>query len=277
MSNVTTDAPLSRVRPRPRLRPRTGPGPLPAGGGLTGAVAAEWTKLWSLRTPYVCLAAGILLTGVFTFYYGSLARIDDEPLQPLGNAPACSVLLGQFVFVVLAMTTVTGEYVTGSVRTSLLWVPVRYRVQLAKSAVVAAVCFPAGTACAVLGMAVAWTPFRGHATFAPAEAASQALATGLYCALIGVLTVGVSFALRSAAATLSVLFVLLSGLPSACTALGGGFLLAVNDYLPQTAGGHFTIVDGLAPYPPVAAILIMAAWAAAAQLAGRSVLRLRDA
>ncbi|MFI1284252.1 ABC transporter permease [Streptomyces sp. NPDC020858] len=245
-------------------------------GGLVGAIGAEWTKLWSVRAPYACLLAGLLLTGVFTYYYGSLARINDKPIQPLGNAPVSSVVLGQFVIVVLAMTTVTGEYATGSVRTSLQWVPVRHRMQLAKAVVAAVVAFAAGVLFAVLGMAVAWTSFRGHAVFDPATAISQVLAMGLYCALTAVLTVGVSFALRAGAGTLSALFVLIFALPAMCTALGGPFLLTVHDYLPQTAGSHFMLADGRAPYPTVAAILIVLAWTAAAHLAGRFVLRRRD-
>ncbi|MFD6973241.1 ABC transporter permease [Streptomyces sp. NPDC059949] len=244
--------------------------------GLVGAIGAEWTKLWSVRAPYACLLAGLLLTGVFTFYYAALARINDQPIQPLGNAPVSSVVLGQFVIVVLAMTTVTGEYATGSVRTSLQWVPVRHRMQLAKAVVAAVVAFAAGVLFAVLGMAVAWTPFRGHAVFDPATAIPQALAMGLYCALTAVLTVGVSFALRAAAGTLAALFVLIFALPALCTALGGPFLLTVHDYLPQTAGSHFMLADGRAPYPTVAALLIVLAWTAAAHLTGRFVLRRRD-
>ncbi|MET9604182.1 ABC transporter permease [Streptomyces sp. NPDC006512] len=250
---------------------------VPAGGGLAGAVAAEWAKLWSLRTPYVCLLAGTLLTVVFTFYYGSIARINDKPVQPLGNAPVSSVMLVQFVIVVLAMLMVTSEYGTGSIRTSLLWVPVRHRVQLAKSLVAAGVSFAAGVLYTVLGMAVAWIPFRGHASFDASEAAAQTLAVGVYCALTAVLTVGAAFALRTAAGTLSAVFVVLSVLPSMCTALGGPFLLAVNEYLPQTSGGHFMLGSGSGPHPPSVGLLIVVAWTAATHLAGRFVLRRRDA
>ncbi|MFJ3965564.1 ABC transporter permease [Streptomyces sp. NPDC090036] len=252
------------------------PSSAPSGGGLAGAVRAEWTKLWSVRTPYVCLLAGILLTGVFTFYYGSVARINDKPVQPLGNAPVSSVVLGQFVVIVMAMAMVTGEYASGSVRTSLQWVPLRHRVQLAKAVVAGAVAFATAVLFAVLGMAVAWAPFRGHASFDPGKAVSQTLAMGLYCALIAVLTVGASFALRSAVGTLSAVFALVSALPGICLGLGGPFLLAVHDGLPQTAGGHFMLADGDAPYPPAAGFLILLAWTAAAHLTGGFVLRRRD-
>ncbi|MEU9482120.1 ABC transporter permease [Streptomyces decoyicus] len=261
---VTVDAP-GRSAPRH------------SGGGFAGAVASEWTKLWSIRTPYVCLLVGVVVSVIFTFYYGSIARINDKPVQPVGNAPVSSVVLVQFALVILAMTTVTSEYATSSIRTSLLWVPVRHRVQLAKSLVTAVVAFVAGVVSGVLGMATAWVPFRGHATFEASKAISQLLAMGLYCALIAVLTVGVSFALRTAAGSVAVLFFLISALPSMLTGLGGPVLLAINDYLPQTAGGHFMLSDGAAPYPPPVAILIVLAWTAVAHLTGRFVLRGRDA
>ncbi|MFJ5811170.1 ABC transporter permease [Streptomyces sp. NPDC093093] len=257
--------------------PPTSPATSLRAAGLTGAVRAEWSKLCSLRTPYICLLVGVVLTGVFTFYYGSLARINAKPVQPLGNASVSSVVLGQFVIIVLAMTMVTGEYVTGSVRTSLLWVPVRHRMQLAKSLVAAVVSFVAGVVFAVVGMAVAWIPFRGHASFDLFQATGQALTQGAYCALVAMLTVGAAFALRTAAGTLSAVFVLVSFLPSMCTALGGPFLLAVDDYLPQTSGIHFMLGKAEGPYPSPVGILIVAAWAAAAHLAGRAVLGRRDA
>ncbi|MEU2793867.1 ABC transporter permease [Streptomyces sp. NPDC007100] len=248
-----------------------------AGGGLAGAIVAEWVKLRSVRSPYICLVAGVAVTAVFAFYYGSIARINDAPRQPVGNAPVTSLLVGQFVFVVLAMITVTSEYATSSVRTSLLGVPVRHRVLLAKAVVNAVVAFAGGVLFGVLGMAVAWAPFQGHATFAVSEAAVQLCAMGLYCALVAVLAVGVSFALRASAGALTALFVLVSAAPSALTGLGGDVLLTLNDYLPQTAGMHMMHGGADAPYPAVVAALIVVAWTAAAQVAGLLMLQRRDA
>ncbi|MET9918430.1 ABC transporter permease [Streptomyces sp. NPDC006435] len=247
------------------------------GGGFRGAFAAERTKLWSIRTPYVCLVTGLVVTGIFTFYYGSIARINDKPVQPVGNASVSSVVLTQFALVVLAVTMVTSEYATSSVRASLLWVPVRHRVQLAKALLSALVGLVAGVVFGVLGIALAWGPFRGHADFELSEAVSQILAMAVYCALIGVMAVGVSFALRTAAGAVAVLFFLISALPSMLVGLGGPVLLAINDYMPQTAGGHLMLGDGSAPYPAAVSLLILVAWTAAAHAAGAWVLRRRDA
>ncbi|MGA5198399.1 ABC transporter permease [Streptomyces exfoliatus] len=246
-------------------------------GGFAGAVASEWTKLWSVRTPYLCLVAGLAMTGVFTFYYASIARINEYPVQPVGNAAASSAVLVQFAVVVLAMVTVTSEYSTGSVRASLLWVPRRHLVQAAKALVAGAVAFIAGTVCAALGMAVAWGPFGGRASFEAGTAVGQVLAVGLYQALVAVLTVGVAFATRHPAGALSILATLLWGLPSVLLGLGGPTLAAVNDVLPQGAGDHFMRVGTDAPHMPATAVLIVAAWATGAQMVGLYVLRRRDA
>ncbi|CAM5443276.1 ABC transporter [Streptomyces spiroverticillatus] len=246
------------------------------GATLASAIGSEWAKLWSVSTSTACLLAGLALTGVFAFYYASIARINAHPLQPLGNAPVSALTLGQFTLLVLAMATVTGEYATGSARASLLWVPVRARLHLAKSAVTAAVAFAAGTGFGAVGLAVAWGPFGGRATFDAAQSATQVLAMGVYCALLAVLAVGVALALRTAAAALSVLVVLVAGLPVMCTGLGGPLLTAVNDLLPQTAGTYF-MRGGDTPYPAPVGLLIVLGWAVAAHLAGLVVLRRRDA
>lgn len=271
---TTATTPGERTDPPQAVRETPGRG---APGGFAGAIACEWTKLWSVRAPFLCLLAGLAITGVHTFYYASIARINDHPIEPVGNAAASSAVLTQFVFVILATVAVTSEYSTGSVRAALLWVPRRHRVQVAKVLVVAAVSFVAGSVYAVVGAAVAWGAFDGRASFEAGTALRQVLSVGLYQALVAALAVGAAFATRHPAGALSVLVALLWALPSVLLGLGGPALAAVNDYLPHGAGDHFVRVGAEAPYPSVTAILIVAAWAAAAHLAGLYVLRRRDA
>ncbi|MGW1119822.1 ABC transporter permease [Streptomyces tanashiensis] len=246
-------------------------------GGLAGAVASEWTKLWSVRAASLSLVAGLVITGVFTFYYASIARINEHPVQPVGNAAASSVVVTQFVFVVLAVVAVTSEYTAGTVRASLLWVPRRHRVQAAKALVAGVVAFLGGGAFAVVGTAVAWSAFDGRASFDAGTTLGQAVAVGVYQGLVAVLTVGVAFAARHPAGALSVLVTLLWALPSVLLGLGGDTLAAVNDRLPHGAGDHFLRVGGDGPYSSATAVLIVAAWTAAAHLIGLYVLRRRDA
>ncbi|MEF9886716.1 ABC transporter permease [Streptomyces sp. P9-A4] len=264
---------------RPADLPHTGPGTPGRGapGGFTGAVAAEWTKLWSVRAAWLCLLTGLAITGVFTYYYASIARINEHPVQPVGNAAASSAVLVQFAVVVLATVAVTSEYATGSVRASLLSVPRRHRVHAAKALVAAVVAFVAGTAFAVVGTAVAWVGFDGRASFAAGPVLGQVLAVGLYEALVAVLSVGVAFATRHPAGALSILVTLLWALPSILLGLGGPALADLNDLLPHGAGDRFMHPAAEGPYGPVTGVLIVAAWAAAGHLTGLYVLRRRDA
>ncbi|GHA92024.1 ABC transporter permease [Streptomyces termitum] len=240
-----------------------------------GTVGSEWGKLWSVRSAGLCLLAALVVTGVFSYYYGAIARINGHPVQPVGNAAASSVVLVQFAFAVLAMVAVTSEYTTGSIRATLLWTPRRHRVQAAKALVAAGVAFSGGTVCAVLGTAVAWGAFDGRASFDAGTTARQVLAVGVYQALVAVLTVGVAFAARHPAGALAVLVSLLWAVPSTLLGLGAA---TVVDGLPYGAGGHFVSAGaGGAPYGPVTAVLIVAAWAAAAHLAGRYALHRADA
>ncbi|MFD9030754.1 ABC transporter permease [Streptomyces sp. NPDC059567] len=234
-------------------------------------------KLWSVRAPYLCLLAGLAITGVFTYYYASIARINGHPIQPVGNAAASSAVLAQFAVVVLATVAVTSEYATGSVRASLLWVPRRHLVQAAKALVAAVVAFVAGTVFAVVGTALAWVAFDGRASFEAGPSLRQVLAVGLYQALVAVLTVGMAFATRHPAGAFSILVTLLWALPSVLLGLGGPTLADVNDLLPHVSGDHFMRIGAEAPYPPATAVLIVAAWAATVHLIDLYVLRRRDA
>ncbi|WP_411104950.1 ABC transporter permease [Streptomyces sp. cmx-4-9] len=240
-------------------------------------VACEWTKLWSVRTAFFCLLAGLAITAVFTFYYASIARINEHPVEPVGNAAAASTVVTQFTVVVLATVAVTSEYATGTMRASLLWVPRRHRMQAAKALVAGVVAFLAGAVFAVVGTVVAWVAFDGRASFDAGTTAGQILAIGLYQAFVAVLATGVALCARHPAGALSVLVALLWALPSVLLGLGGDALAAVNDALPYGAGDHVMRVGGDAPYASGTAVLIVAAWTAAAHLTGLYVLRRRDA
>ncbi|MFE5491749.1 ABC transporter permease [Streptomyces virginiae] len=246
-------------------------------GGFRGAVACESTKLWSVRACYLCLLAGLAVTAVFTFYYASIARINEHTVQPVGNAAAASVVVTQFSVVVLATVAVTSEYSTGTMRASLLWVPRRHRVQAAKALVASLVAFLCGAVFAVVGTVVAWVAFGGRASFDAGTTIGQILAIGVYQALVAVLTVGVAFSARHPAGTLSILAALLWALPSVLLGLGSDTLAAVNDALPYGAGDHFMRVGGDAPYSSATAVLVVAAWTAGAHMTGLYVLRRRDA
>ncbi|RAY14028.1 ABC transporter permease [Actinomadura craniellae] len=256
------------------------------GGGLRGAAAAEWTKLWSVRSTWWCLLAGAVLMAAAGAQFGIYAAdVNTDPAADpadrtgvvgAGVLAAQAVEVGQFAFVALAMLVVTAEYSSGMMRTSLLWTPRRWRLLAARTLVLAGVIFVAGVVAALGAAAAAWPLAGTWARVRPGELAGDVAAVGVYLALVAVITMGVAVALRSAAGTLTLLFSGLTVVPAILRATRVGPLETVSEYLPGTAGAVF--MRGLEdPYPPVAGLVILLVWAAVVWAAGLAVLNRRDA
>src|ERR1700685_4274203 len=114
---ATTTTPNSRLSPLPQAAGRA---------GLRGAIASEFTKIRSVRSTYWTLAAllvvsigiGAAITG------GSAANFGHNPGNKAGfDATQASLIaffeIGQLIIGVIAAMTITAEYSTGMIRTSL--------------------------------------------------------------------------------------------------------------------------------------------------------------
>lgn len=254
------------------------------GGGLPGAVAAEWTKFWSVRATWWCLITATALMLGYSTLSALAQRVDgDQPTGAHTIALGGGFYLAQFAVIALATLFVTSEYAGGGIRSTLLWTPVRARVVLAKAAVLLPVLFAAGVVLSLAGMALAGAVKAGHGLPTSATAAvTTATGMGGYFALLGLLCTGIGWALRSAAGTLVTVIVLLVPLPLIVGSLG---LAAWIPYFPGIAGVNAMVEAGQpnpitmapAPYAPWVGLVICAAWAAAALVAGAAVLRRRDA
>ncbi|WP_103348212.1 ABC transporter permease [Amycolatopsis sp. CA-128772] len=252
-------------------------------GGLSGAVAAEWTKFWSVRATWWCLAAGTALMLCYATLSAIAQYYEDDPQSAATVTLGGAVYLTQFAAIALATLFVTSEYAGGGIRSTLLWTPVRARVALAKAAVLLPVLFAYGVLSSCAGMALAEAVKNGHGLPTTLEEGfTTASGTGGYFALLGVLCTGIGWALRSAAGTLVSVIVLLVPLPMIVASLG---LPEAMPYFPGIAGINAMVAAGkpnpltmtVAPYAPWVGLVICAAWAAAALLAGTAVLRRRDA
>jgi ABC-2 type transport system permease protein len=113
----------------------------PAAGraGLRGAIASEFTKLRSVRSTYWTLAALLVVSiGIgAAISAGSAADLHSNPGDKAGfDATQTSLFaffeLGQLIIAVLGAMTITSEYSTGMIRTSLTAMPRRGAVYAAK-------------------------------------------------------------------------------------------------------------------------------------------------
>jgi ABC-type transport system involved in multi-copper enzyme maturation permease subunit len=120
----------------------------PAAGraGLGGAIASEFTKLRSVRSTYWTLAA-LLIVSVglgAAITAGTDASFSHNPANKAGfDATQTSLIaffeIGQLIIAVIAAMTITSEYSTGMIRTSLTAQPRRGTVFTAKAIVLTAV------------------------------------------------------------------------------------------------------------------------------------------
>jgi ABC-2 type transport system permease protein len=198
--------------------------------------------------------------------------------------------LGQAVVAIVAVLAVSGEYGTGMIGTTLAAMPQRVWVLAAKATVVTAVTLAAAVP-AVLGSVLAgrlilpghgYTPANGYPVLSLANATVLRAAAGtvLYLALIALLSLGIAAAVRDAAVAIGAVLGLLYLFPI-LTQVAGSPAMArhLQQIGPMTAGLEIQASTGLRGLPigPWAGLGVLAAWAAAALLAGTLVLRLRDA
>ena len=198
--------------------------------------------------------------------------------------------LGQVVVAILAVLMISSEYSTGMIRVTLAAMPRRTTVLAAKAAILTALVLAAG-AIAVLGCVLAGQiMLRGHGIDPAHGYPSLSLGTGsvlraaagsvLYLALIALLSLGTATAVRDSAIAIGVVLGLLYLFPIVGAVMGGSHLgRLVQQIGPMTAGLAIQATTGLGhlPISPWAGLGVLAAWSAAALLAGGLLLRRRDA
>ncbi len=126
---TTTTAPVNL----PLLPPATGR------AGLRGVLASEFTKIRSVRSTYWTLAALIIVSvGIAAIAgFGIASNIHNNPQNKPGtDATQASLIaffeLGQLIIAVVGAMSITSEYSTGMIRTSLTVMPRRGTIYLAK-------------------------------------------------------------------------------------------------------------------------------------------------
>lgn len=116
-----------------------------------GLLRSEWTKLWSVRSLWGTLAAAFGLTiGLCSYMIVDGEMLGSEEARDIPFGWTAIYPVGMLVLVVLGVLSIAGEYSTGSIRTSMVAVPRRTGVLLAKIAVVTEVAWVFGMLTSVL-------------------------------------------------------------------------------------------------------------------------------
>jgi ABC-type transport system involved in multi-copper enzyme maturation permease subunit len=264
-------------------------GTAPAGRGrVTPArvVRAEWVKLFSLRSSWIALAAavvavigiGTLVCYVTATHWSHLRPQEAATFDPVGRSLG-GVELAQLVVGVLGALVITGEYATGMIRSSLMAVPRRLPVLVAKAVVFAAVTFVLMLVSAFVAFLAGQAALGAHGTTLSAPHALRAvIGAALYLTVVALFAIGLGFALRNTAGAIATLFGLLLVLPGLGRLLPDTWQPHVLPYLPSNAGaGVFAVQPEAGMLGVWTGFAVFCAWAAAALLLGAFVLKRRDA
>ncbi len=255
------------------------------------ALHAEWTKLRTVAGTGWLLLVTIALSVALS---AAVAAAVTCPSAGCNQDPAklslTGIELGQAVVAILAVLAISGEYSTGMIRITLAAMPRRPKVLAAKAAILTGMTLAAGTI-AALGCLLAgrlilpgngFTAAHGHPPLSLGDGPTLRAAAGsvLYLALIALLSLGAATAVRDSATAIGVVLGLLYLFPIvAQMVIDPHWQRHLQQLGPMTAGLAIQATTNLRSLPisPWAGLGVLAAWAAAALLAGGLLLRLRDA
>ena len=225
-----------------RARPSAVPAPSrPA--GLVGTLRSEFTKIRSVRSTYWSLIL-LVVTGIawsVAFCAGEAAHWPHMTAQAKVGFDATQssivglALLGQLVIVVLGALSITSEYSTGMIRTSLAVMPRRRILYAAKAAVFSAialvVAFLTSYAAFFIGQALL-SSTHASATLSQPNVLRAVTCAALYVALCGLFSFGLGMILRSTAGAMAAAYGLLFLVPQLAKALPSAWYADVVRWLP---------------------------------------------
>jgi ABC-2 type transport system permease protein len=262
---------------------------------------AEWIKLRSVPSARWAVAAALGLTVLFSLLV--CASVDTSGFTPdcRPGARGCGdedmvlnslsgIYVGQIAIVALAVMAITAEHATGTIRTSFVAKPQRFRVLATKAAVVVASAFAVGLVASVVSFQVGQPVLEGNGFTADGGYPPVSLTDGpalravagsaLYMVAIAVLGLGVGAMMRRSVAAISTLLGLLYVPMMVALMVPGAVGDRLQQIAPMTAGLSIQRTverSDSVPIAPWAGLGVAAAWAAVAFGTGAWLTRTRDA
>lgn len=246
---------------------------------------SEWTKLRSVRSTWIAalsaVAAAVALSvlGVSDLLGGSPSDL------PAGWDPTAESLKGylfaQLIIAMMGALSITPEFGTGMIGTSLVFVPSRSRLLAAKAAVVGGLALVVSLTTTVISFGVVQLMLQGAGLPAagPGDPGVARALTGgtLYLTIVALLGVAIGTLVRSATSSLALLVGALLLVPALGPGLPGGVGDWFGEFWPITAGqAAYAVVPIDGRIAPGLGLLILAVAAAGTIVASHAGFRLRD-
>jgi ABC-2 type transport system permease protein len=204
-------------------------------------VRSEWIKLWTVRSTWWVVPIAILAQTGFAWliaYFGTQSSGPDGPGDFTADYLVMGIQFSQLAVCVLAVLTLTGEYSTGMIRSTLTSAPKRLPALHAKGLVILAVSFAIGVVAAVLSWLVTYPVLGDTYRLDLGDATNQRVLLGapLYMVGIAVLAYAIGALLRHSAAALATVLGLLLVITPLFAGLPVQFLREIAPFLPSNAG-----------------------------------------
>jgi ABC-2 type transport system permease protein len=250
-------------------------------------LVSEWIKFRSLRSTWYSLGAAMLISIGLGMLFSGLRGHDVHTHRQFGElldpteVSLRGIHLAQLAFGVLGVLLITGEYATGMIKATLIAVPRRVPVPIAKALVFGTASYVLATVMCLLaflgGQAMLSSYDLGVSLSSPGSVRAV-LCGGIYLTVVGLLGLGFGFIVRSTGGAIAALFATVLVLPLLAQALPSSWQHHVNKYLPLTIGNALISVhrdaDQLAPG---AGIAVLAGYLAVVWAIAVVVLHRRDA
>ncbi|MEU2229467.1 ABC transporter permease [Streptomyces vietnamensis] len=277
-------APAHHQAPAPAPYSYVSPIPVRA-AHLGDALASEWTKIRSVRSTVWTLGVMILLMlaiglGVAAIASGADVEMGEQSALAFGFF---GMLPASICVITLGVLTISSEYGTGMIRTTLTACPSRARVLTAKAIVFFLLVFSVTTVMAALVAAAQVALVDTAATPTGAEWLRATVGAGAYLALLGLVSLAVGTLVRHSAGAITVmigvlLLPLVAGMFMMAEALQSVQKFLFTYSIPSQMVALYNDAPQFGDSGPAGweALLIMAAVAAAALGGAYALLNSRD-
>jgi ABC-2 type transport system permease protein len=258
---------------------------------IVGLLRSEWTKIRSLRSSVAALVLLVVTTIGFTALFvgltvGQWDKLDrvqklTYQLDPTRLILGAGFQLSQLAVCVLGVLVIANEYSSGTIRASLLAVPHRTPMLMAKAAVFAVVVFVVGEIAALGAFAVGAPILHSKVPIGIGDPGvlKAILGAGLYGAVLGVFSIAIGAIVRHTAGGIAGIIAFVLVLAPLTQLIPGSIGDHVYAYLPTSAGQLMINVrqgpnDLLTPWQGFG---VMCLWTAVLMLVANYMLRHRDA
>ncbi len=227
----------------------------------------------------VCIGIGALASAGTASHPQGISRASFDATQQ----SLAGLYVGQLVIAALGALTITSEYSTEMIRTSLAVQPRRGVVFAAKAVVFAVVTLITGLITSFGSFFVGQAILSGHhlsATLGEPNVLRAVIGGALFLTACGMLAYGLGAILRHTAAAISAAIGLLFVLTVLVQFLPSSWQNSVDKWMPAIAGSQVwatKATPGAHQFPAWGGFAVLAGWAAVAIIAGLVMFRTRDA